>query len=389
MLFLRDDATDRSPPSGPQALPPTRETDIGLWLETHIGKGISEPYRFLRSSHLYLRQDLPFVRSIARTIREHNIALVHVNNGLRSGKPAIAAARQTRTPCVCHVRGFEKMVYFDRLFARPVNVFVYISKAVGQNYVDQAIPAHKGVVVHNVVNLDEFPYDLDQPSGAERAATAAQQIRTEFGWPSDTPIASLVGRLDWWKGHETFLEAVALAAHQEPNLRALIVGAPVDTPRNRAYHDTVLSMVQSLRLQDRVVFTGFRSDIPRVMAASDVIVLSSSTPEPFGRVVIEGMAACKPVIATAAGGVLDVIEHGVHGLLVPLQDPGAMAAAIVELVSDRQRARRMGRKARRHVERRFTLPTQVNAIQGVYSAILEAPRQKRTQINWQSIVRVP
>jgi len=105
------------------------------------------------------------------------------------------------------------------------------------------------------------------------------------------------------------------------------------------------------------------------MSALDVVVHASSVPEPFGLVVIEGMAAAKPV-ATAAGGVLDIIEDGVNGLLVPCKDSKAMARAILQILSDRDKAEQMGLAARRRVTEKFTVQQQVTAVQKLYNSIL-------------------
>ena len=96
---------------------------------------------------------------------------------------------------------------------------------------------------------------------------------------------------------------------------------------------------------------------------------ASSIPEPFGLTVIEGMAAGKPVVATGAGGVLDVIENGVNGYLVPCRDPEKMAEAIVKILSDRDKAKRIGICARKRVSEKFTLNHQISAIQELYDTI--------------------
>jgi glycosyltransferase involved in cell wall biosynthesis len=151
----------------------------------------------------------------------------------------------------------------------------------------------------------------------------------------------------------------------------LIIGAPEITPQNWAYFQKLQALTQALNLEDKVIFTGFRDDVPRLIAALDVVVLSSSTPEPFGRVVIEGMAAGKPVVATAAGGVLDIIRDGVDGLLVPCKDVKAMAEAIYWLLSNREQTEQMGLLARRRVEEKFTVQHHVAAVGRVYDTIME------------------
>jgi glycosyltransferase involved in cell wall biosynthesis len=292
-------------------------------------------------------------------IRENQIDLVHINTGLRHGKPAIIASRLTRRPCLCHVRMLDELIYFDKLFARFVDTYIFISGAVRENYVYQIGHPVPGAVVHNAINLDDFSIDVD-----------VSQVRNEFGWTDCESLVGVVGRLDWWKGHDYFLEAMAEVVQQMPTVKGLIVGAPENSPLNLEYYRKLQAATKSLGLEDKVIFTGFREDIPCLMAAMDVVVLSSSSPEPFGRVVIEGMAAGKPVVATPAGGVLDIIENGVNGLLVPPKDSKAMAAAILRLLSDPERSGQMGQEARRRVEEAFTVQSHVAAIQQVYNVML-------------------
>jgi len=305
--------------------PMRRSRDIAGWLETHFGKWASHVYVFLKFYYQFVRQDVPRIWPIMRVIREKEIDLVHLNNGLRNNKPGLIAAWLAGVPCVCHVRMFAELNHFDKILARTVDTFIFISNAVAQNHISQGVSPVKGTVIHNAVDLETFAQ-----------AYAATSVRSEFGWTADERMVGIVGRLDWWKGHEYFLEAMAEVARQIPNLRGLIVGEPENTPLNREYFQKLQSLVKSLGLADRVIFTGFRSDVPRLLSALDVVVHASSLPEPFGRVVIEGMAAGKPVVATAAGGVLEIIEDGINGLLVPCKDSKAIANAVLELLSDRE-----------------------------------------------------
>jgi glycosyltransferase involved in cell wall biosynthesis len=336
-----------------------RRRDIARELEKRFGNWSSQAYTFLKGCYEFLRWEAHRVWPIIRAIQDHDIDLVHVNAGLRGGKPGIIAAWLTRTPCICHVRMFDELTHFDKSFERCVTTFVYISKAVAGGYFAQGISPRNGIVVHNAVDLSEFPTNIDTTS-----------VRKEFGWTSGECMVGIVGRLDWWKGHEYFLEAMAQVAEQVPSLRALIIGEAENTPRNYEYYQRLQALVRSLDLEDKVVFTGFRGDVPRLMSALNVIVLSSSSPEPFGRVVIDGMAAGRPVVATAAGGVLEIIEDGVNGLLVPPRDSKAIADAVLELLCNRAKAQEIGRAARRRVEEQFTLQRHVASIQQVYDTVL-------------------
>ena len=336
-----------------------KRRDIGGWLEARLGKGAGETYVFLKACYMFTRREASKVWPIVRAIQENEIDLVHLNTGLRQGKPGIIAAWLTKTPCISHVRMFDKLGHFDRMFEPLVDSFVYISRAVAEGYITQGIPSVKGTVVHNGVDLTEFSPMLDTAS-----------IRNEFGWAAHERLVGVIGRLDWWKGHEYFLEALAEVAQQIPYVRGLIIGEPENTPLNGEYYQKLQSLTKSLGLEDKVSFTGFREDVPRLMFALDVVVLSSSAPEPFGRVVIEGMAAGKPVVATAAGGVLDIIEDGVNGLLVAPKDSKSMARAIVELLSNREKADQIGLAARQRVAKKFIVQHHVAAVQSVYDSIL-------------------
>ena len=185
----------------------------------------------------------------------------------------------------------------------------------------------------------------------------------------------IIGRIDWWKGQNYFIEAMGQAVKTIPNLKGLIVGEIYNDPdgRNRQYLKKLRSLINFLNLNDKIIFTGFRSDIPRLISVLDVVVHASSEPEPFGLVVIEGMATGKPVIATAAGGVLDIIQNGVNGLLVPCKDSKAMAQAILKIISNPEWAEQIGIAARQRVAERFTLQYQVTAVQKLYDSILELP----------------
>lgn len=332
--------------------------DVAGWLAARVSKSAGRTYTFLKACYLFLRKDIPRILPIVQTIRLHKIELVHVNTGLRHGKAGVLAAWLAKRPCVCHVRMFHELNDFDKLFGRFVNKFIYISGAIGADCAAQGIPQDQGVIIHNAVDLGEFALASDPAA-----------VRREFNWTDNERLVGVIGRLDWWKGHDYFLRALAQVKERLPDVRGLIVGAPETSARNRAYFQELRELARSLGLEESVVFTGFRSDVPRLMAALEIVVLSSSAPEPFGRVVIEGMAAGKPVIATAAGGVLDIIEDGVNGLLIPGQDATAMAQAMLRLLLNPELARQIASAARERVGDKFTVQHQAAAVRRVYDSL--------------------
>lgn len=352
---------------------PSTETvksrDIPVWLEARFGRVVREIYVSVKASYEFIRWEAFRIWPIIRTIRENQINLIHLHTGLRHGKAGIIAAWLTKTPCLCHIHQFTELNYFDKIWIHLVNIFIYISRAIAEDNIRQGIPLAKGIVVHNAVNLGEFSSAYD-----------AALIRSEFGWNGNERVVGVVGRLDWWKGHEYFLEAMAKAIEQMPNLRGLIIGEPEIAPRSRVYFQKLHVLTKSLELGDKIVFTGFRSDVRRLISALDVVVLSSATPEPFGLVVIEAMALGKPVVATAAGGPLDIIEDGVNGILVPCQDATAMAQAILELLSNQTKTEQISRAGRQRIIEKFTITDQVAAVQSIYDTIMNGLKNPSTLV---------
>ena len=204
--------------------------------------------------------------------------------------------------------------------------------------------------IYNGVDLDLF---------------ACQSIngtaRTAFGLGAD-PVVGILGRLMPEKDHRTFLRAAALVARERPAARFLIVG---DGP----LRETLREEARRLAIEDRVTFAGFRHDRAVAIQAIDVVVLSSIY-EGCANAILEAMAMAKPVVATDVGGNGELVVHGRTGLLVPGQDPDAMARAIVSLLRDPDRARAMGRSGRERVEHRFTIERMVEQTVSLYERFL-------------------
>ena len=247
----------------------------------------------------------------------------------------------------------------DRFLARAVNAFIYMSKAIEQLYCNLGIPPAQGQIIYD-------PFDLT--SSTETNHTA--ELRAEFGLTPHDRLISNVGRLDWWKGQDYFVRAMAEVVQTHPEAKALIVGEPNATHLSQVFYQNLQQLVTDLNLSRHVIFTGFRADIPRIMAASDMVVHSSSEPEPFGRVIVEAMAVGRPVIATAAGGVLDIIEDRVNGLLVPPKNSNLMAQAIQKLLQNQEQARLIGQRAQCRVRECFSPKQHVTAVENIYQKIL-------------------
>lgn len=322
--------------------------------------------RVLRDLNSLLRREWPQARRIADLIRSAGIDLVHHNQNPRGNRASVVAARLARVPQVCHVRTLTPYSWpLDRWLATWIDRFIYMSTAIEtQCRAELKVPEEKGQVIYDPFHFDPF----------DKAAERAGAVRTELGIGRDEIVVSNVGRLVEWKGQDVFLQAMAPVVRSYPEVRVLLVGGPASNDASQAFHTRLKRLVAELGLSGRTIFTGFRRDVADLMAASDIIVHSSTTPEPFGRVVVEAMAVGRPIVATAAGGPLDIIRDGETGLLVPLRDPVAMADAIRALVTDPERARRIGERARADVRERFGLDRFTASIRRVYERTLNGAR---------------
>ncbi|HEY3933467.1 MAG TPA: glycosyltransferase family 4 protein [Gemmatimonadales bacterium] len=238
-------------------------------------------------------------------------------------------------------------ITLDVLLARHCAVRVMVnSEASARALIAQGGPAHKVRVVYN--GIDAAPFDA--VTDAEIAAA-----RDEFGIGS-RPAIAVFGRLAEWKGQRTALQAL----RHLPDVDLLLVGDALFG--EDAYAKSLRSDAVGLGVADRVRFAGFRADIPCLMRAVDVILHTSIAPEPFGRVIVEGMLARRPVVATRGGGVDEIIDSGHDGMLIPAGDPDLLAGAVDRLLRDPVEADRMGRAGRETAERKFTVNAMVETM---------------------------
>jgi len=352
-----------------QALSPKKsnleQIRLGNRLEQYSRK-MAQLYRFFKSLYRLLRGDLVRARRIKQIITDNGIDLVHHNNQWNQAN--VIAARLAGAPQVCHVRALGKVGPFDRWLLRSVSAFIYVSSAIAAYYEAQGIPPHKGHTILNGVTMAEFA-----------AVQQTKTIRQELGLRSTDILIGNIGRLVWWKGYEFFLKAVAELLPSFPNLKVLIVGEADDLPQNQAYKEELHTLTQSLGLSEVVTFTGFRTDIPQIMAALDIIVHSATELEPGARVLIEALASGTPLVASKAGGILDIAEDGVHALLVPPKDAHAIAEAIKKLLTDPELAQCLSEAGRCRVSECCTVERYAHFVQNIYQNIFNQGRIKKLE----------
>jgi glycosyltransferase involved in cell wall biosynthesis len=196
-------------------------------------------------------------------------------------------------------------------------------------------------IVHPMIREDVV---AAQAEDAERVAF----YRNAFS-PSDRPLIGMFGRISPWKGQDVFLHAIA----RVPEVDAVIAGGALFG--EEAYEQRMLALARELGIDQRVTFAGHVHEVPALMAACDVVAHCSTSPEPFGRVIVESMFAGTPVIATDAGGAREIVTDGVTGQLTPMRDVDALAAAIRRCLADPHWARALAERARVQARQRFSV----------------------------------
>lgn len=245
------------------------------------------------------------------------------------------------------LRSAKHHIGYRLLAGAPDGVFA-VSEQVRQHCIDvDRIDPSRVLTIHNGLDLSGWV-------AAPRPARTAGRV-----------VIATVGNIRAVKGHDVLVRAAALTAPHFPNVSFRVAGDVLET----AYFSELQALVRDLNLEDRFTFWGGVTNLHTYLAEADIFVLPSRS-EGFSNAIVEAMAASLPVVATDVGGNNEAVRDGISGLLVPSEDPSALSAAIMQLLSDPAKATRMGAAGREIVESRFTTEAMMSQIAGVYEALL-------------------
>ena len=228
------------------------------------------------------------------------------------------------------------------LLANRADLVVANSVATAKAFVAGGGKKHLVKVIPNGFDLSRFRRSLKEESQELPDGVPAGRL---------APCVGVFGRITRWKGQDVLLRALA----KLPGVHGLIVGEALFTGDDRAFAGELRNLAAELGIADRIHFTGFRRDIVPLLLSVDVVVHCSTSPEPFGRVIVEAMLTGRPLVATKAGGALEIVKHSETGLLVEPGNPDALARAINTLVENPPLASALGVSAQRDAQERFAL----------------------------------
>ncbi len=294
--------------------------------------------------------DFSAFRTLRRLMRERGAALVHTHSSVDSWLGGVAA-KSLRLPVVrsrhVTIPITRALVYrlADRIIASGDRAAALVR--------DAGIPADRVVPITAGVDLERF-----------HPRVSGKSVRDELGLHG--PVVGIVANVRGSKGHRYFLEAAREILAVRPETRFLIVGAGVG-------FDDIQRRVREMSLEREVLMVGFRRDIPEVLAALDVLALPSIKSEATSQVILQSLAVGTPVVATTVGGSPEVIRDGVTGRLVPPADGPALAAAVLDLLNDPERARETARAGGAAVRDDQSIDAVMTRTTAVYRELLGRP----------------
>lgn len=306
---------------------PLVEEIRNMGVETHV-----VPSGRFRDVAAFLKS----IRNIASIVRRQEIDVIiawmwsaHLYGslaGLLSGRPSILS--QVEVP---------DDFWLKRLVTRLPSRGILINSGDGLERLRRFMPgaSKKFRLVYPGADLKRFDPDK---------LAAPAELREKLGLSVKGPVIGLVGRLQRWKGAHVLIKAMPAVLEKHPDATCVIVGGKHDPEPD--YGDYLENLIQELNLGDKVRLAGLQRNIPEWMQAMDIVVHASDK-EPFGLVIIEGMALGKPMVATDEGGPAEIITPEVHGILTPYGDSEALAQALCRYLGDPEFAAAMGSAARK------------------------------------------
>jgi len=316
-----------------------------------------------------LRQQLRF----AAFLRRQRIQILHSYN-FYANVFAVPAARLAGVPVVlASVR--DRGVYLtpakkrlQRWACGLADQVLVNADAIRDWLLDQGLGEDRITVIKNGIDLSPF-----------QEAARSGGIRQEFGIPDSAPVVILLARLDPSKGIEDLIEAASLVVSRRSEVRFLIVGTTLKSEdgvrsEDHDYQRTLRHRVETLGLEQRVLFAGHRDDVPDLLAEADISVLPSHS-EGLSNTILESMAAGLPVVVTDVGGNPELVQEGVNGRLVPAKSPPDLAKAIQRLIDNPDERQALGQRASIMAREQYSLPVMVTATQRLYDEQLRATKR--------------
>jgi len=314
------------------------------------------PEPSLRHGQRFFRES----RALADQIRGAHADIVHFSE-TKAAEHASLAAHLAHAKTVCHVRNtYSTLNLRQRLPLLGTDLFLFVSLEARRQF-GLSVPDRRTRVIYDPIEMS-----------AEDLAVDACAVRAELGVAAGRPVIGTVARVNPQKDYFTLAAAARRVLDRHPDALFLIVGDNAQIALNRQHYAEVMERLRQLNIADSFLFTGHRNDVPRMIAAMDISVLSTHR-EGFGLCIAESMAMGKPVVATAVGGLLEVVTDNRTGYLCPHGDSDQLARKIICLLDHPAQAAAFGSAGRQYVIQKFSRRQFIDQISEVYLGLISKP----------------
>lgn len=303
-----------------------------------------------------------FCRKAGQIIRENRIEILH----LHRSKDLASFALYNKIPKILTLQiesRLKKKDIFHRFVYSRVDRVITITERM-RGFAQEALPLDPAKIftLHYGIDVENF----------RSSAEDRWRMRNKWNFPDNAFVVGLVGRLEESKGQQILLEAFAELYREFPEMYLVLVGE--SPPGNDEYDRILLKIANELGIYDRVNFTGFQTELASVYSALDICVLASRE-ETFGLVLLEAMSAGVPIIATNAGGVPEIITNLHNGILIPPEDPHALAEAIQKLKADDELRADFRRNGLQVIKDKFSNESHMRSLENHFSEVLANTRR--------------
>jgi glycosyltransferase involved in cell wall biosynthesis len=303
---------------------------------------------------MYGELDVVAAFKIARIARRHEFNILHLHSAhaisiglltkLFYSNPRLVGVRRVDF----HINNniLSRLKYRNRFMDR----IVCISEGIKNVLVEDGVAPEKIAMIRSGIDISKFD-----------SKTKVDNVRERFKIPENHTIVGTVAAMVGHKDYPTLLQAASLVIQQIPKVTFLAVGDGKD-------FDSIMRLSQQLKLGERFIFTGFQQNVGSFLKSFDIFVMASKM-EGLGTSILDAQSVGLPLIATRTGGIPEIVHHTQNGLLVPPQDPAALAVAIIELISNESKRISLGRKAKENV-RNFSIDKTIEVTLRLYGELL-------------------
>jgi glycosyltransferase involved in cell wall biosynthesis len=307
---------------------------------------------------------IPSVLRLIRLIKREGICLIF-HCGFMTNPYSFLATRIISIPTVCRLFGYdaEKKWHMTAYFVRYATSYVLPSHYCAPLLEKVGLDKKKMNVIHIGLKKDEYVNEISKI-----------QARELLNISRESPVIGQISRIVPNKGLEYLIQAVGSLKNTFPDVKCYIVGEiskSIKDPRTLSYYHHLESLIEQLNLKNNVFFTGFVDNKTKkhYLVAFDIFILASVF-EDYGMVLLEAMASGRPVVASHTGGIPEIVEHGVTGILVPPAEALALARGVSKLLNSPEGIVRMGIEGRKRFESQFTIEKEVSEHQKFYESLL-------------------